>query len=167
MTDELEALMRQKEALYARTDLDPEEKDKLARRLRRQIRKVRGDDPSSGGSSGDASRPASRSRRSRRNPSGTGRSASGQPELFTQWKAELLEFLVDIGLDWRDPHDLLNQPTMGISLVTMFEDDVAGDQLFLKFQHRWANKDPLWFSTHGTGTAEILLLGPLPGAMTS
>lgn len=75
-----------------------------------------------------------------------------------------------MGLEWKDHHDLVDQPgkhAMGIDLVIMFNEDIAGDQLFLKFQHRWANKDPQWFSTRGEGTAEILLLGPLPGAMTS
>ncbi len=160
-SEELDALYRQKEALASRTDLSEEEKDKLARTLRRKIRKLR--DP-------QEERPAAQ-RRVRESNSRSGRHAvrlaSDHPEDFEQFKAEVMEWLTDIPLEYKQQSDLIqNRMTgHGISLVMMFEEDITGDQIMEKFHDRWANKEPTWFSMYGEGFAEVLLLGPLPVAM--
>lgn len=163
----LERLLQQKEALYARTDLDADEKDRLARRLRREIRKVRGGpapkDPASG--------TTTRRKRSAHGQAVRGeiRLASDNPDEFSQFKAEVQEFLTDLGLDWRDPSSLLQDsaPAYGLDFVYLYEHDVTGEQLIDKFRTRWANKEPKWFSVNGVDAGEILLLGPLPSGMVN
>lgn len=160
----LNQLIQQKEALAGRSDLTSDEKDQMARRIRREIRKLKAE-------SGDTSTASSAPRRSRSKREvglpGEIRSATKNPAEFIQFKAEVQEYLTDLGLECRDPSDLIHDthPAHGFDLVYIYEHDVTGDQLIEKFRSRWANKDPKWFSVSGQDTAEILLLGPLPAAM--
>ena len=164
----LDSLMRQKEALQNRKDLSEEDKDRLARTLRRQIRKARLTDGSPEPLTGQRQTESTPRVRRARGSAVVHRSVFNDPELFAEFKGEVQEWLQDTGLTYQDSHELVENKVYGygLSFVFLFENDVTGDQIMEKFHNRWANKQPTWYAVRGEGTAEILLLGPLPLGMT-
>lgn len=165
-SNRLQELLDQKVQLQHRTDLSPEEKDRLGKKLRREIRKLGGtvrvlSDPEAVyehrevGSTSD--------RKSRAIPSG--RSAKYQKREFQSYKEELLTELQDLGLEWKDPHDLLDIPAAGYSFVFMYELEVKASKIIENFKNQWAQQKPEWFAVIGEGSGEYMVMGPLPRGM--
>lgn len=162
--NQLQELLKQKQNLDQRTDLTPEEKDKLAKRLRREIRKL-------GGTvrvlkDADATyEPHSTGPRDLGGHHIPTRSAKYQKREFQSYKEELLLELQDSGLEWKDPHDVLDTPAAGYSFVFMYELEVEASLLIERFKNQWSQQAPEWFTILGDGAGEYLVIGPLPQGM--
>lgn len=156
-------LIEQKEALATRTDLSEEDRDKLARRLRREIRRLGGSVRTFGNPDvalGEKKESITRSRRT--SPEPIFRDASKHPEELAQYIREIEEFLQDQPVKAQKEADVpINVIAHGFDLTRAWEVQATPAMIVERFLHRWGCL-PTSFSVVSTGSIPGLYLWPLP-----
>ena len=158
--DELEMLLDQKAKLDSRTDLTTEQKQKLARTLRRKIRQL-------GGtcrvlSANDTADPKEKTPRQPRASRFTKKVRPAQQLALQEYAKKIILELQELGLEKASKESIINQYTYGYSIPLMHQKNILANELVDKFKHRWASHSPKYFYTDEGETKEYILLGPIP-----
>lgn len=163
--EQVELLLQRKETIRNDSSLSEDEKDKLLRKVRRDLRKIRGSSRTDDDSSDEPTQP--KTKRERRFKEPESRNWQANPAAFQDYKADILMKLTDLGLDLKDPADLLDVTVQGYDLALGYNDRVSVEDLLQKFRDRWSNHEPKFYAITGGETMEILLMGPIPAGMVN
>lgn len=162
--DELESLLKQKAELSGRTDLTPEQKDKLARTLRRKIRQLGGTcRVLDGGVVNKSEKTETGEKTPRARSSRFIKKIRPHQQLaYNEYCETITKALTESGLERKTRDTIIGLNTYGYSIPLMHRDSVTATELIEKFRHRWSSHSPQWFYTDDQETKEYILLGPIP-----
>lgn len=157
MSDLVE-LQAKKAEIEARTDLDPEERHKLLRRIRKQIRQAGGSSKHAGSEPG-----VPRAKRERRSNFAAPVIQSMSDDQLTSFVNEIRAFLQD-GLGMPERAETVSSEFGHVfDLKQSFLHGFTNPEQFLiRFRELW-NKQPGWWYIRKQGNVPLLFLGPVAG----
>ncbi len=162
--DELDSLLKQKAELSGRTDLTPEQKDKLARTLRRKIRQLGGTcRVLDGGVVNKSEKTETGEKVPRARSSRFIKKIRPHQQLaYNEYWETITKALVELGLERKSRDSIMGLNTYGYSIPLMHRENVTALELIDKFKHRWSSHAPQWFYPGDQEIKEYILLGPIP-----
>lgn len=142
---------------------DEEQRQKEMKRIRREIRKLRGPLPEVEQELDEEGNPIAKAPKPAREKKARTKKSEAEPVHY-QPSDELYQAFIDLGLDDRRNTEVLKEETGYMFIpVIMADMDANNPEHFIdKFGERWPGLAPTWFTELTQGPNRCVVLGPVP-----